>query len=147
MNLLQHCFCFMFWFWPSGMWDLISLLLWLLFKSISCAQLFVTPQTAACKAPLSSTISQSLLKFMPVESVILSNYLILWYPLLLLPLVFPSIIAPRPGIRHILLALESKILATGSPGQSWLSHFKWSHIAVCVLIAQMLCAPWSIHSD
>ena len=70
---------------------LISLLLWLFFKSISCAQLFVTPQTVACKAPLSSTISQSLLKFMPVESVILSNHLILWYPLLLLPLVFPSI--------------------------------------------------------
>ena len=40
--------------------------------------------------PLSSTVSQSLLKFMSIESVILSNHLILCCPLLL-PSVFPSI--------------------------------------------------------
>ena len=50
-----------------------------------------TPWTAACQAPLSSTISQSLLKFISIESVILSNHLILCQPLLLLPSVFPSI--------------------------------------------------------
>ena len=50
-----------------------------------------TPWTAACQAPLSSTISQSLLKFISIESVILSNHLILCHPLLLLPSVFPSI--------------------------------------------------------
>ena len=47
--------------------------------------------TAACQAPLSSTISQSLLKFMSLESVMLSNHLILCRPLLLLPSIFPSI--------------------------------------------------------
>ena len=42
-------------------------------------------------APLSSTISQSLLKFMSTESVIPPNHLILCHPLLLLPSFFPSI--------------------------------------------------------
>ena len=58
---------------------------------LSCVQLFVIPWTVAHKTPLSSTISWSLLKFMSVESVILSNHLILCRPLLLLPSVFPSI--------------------------------------------------------
>ena len=40
-------------------------------QSLSCAQLFVTPWTAACQASLSITISQSLLKLMSVASVIL----------------------------------------------------------------------------
>ena len=50
-----------------------------------------TPWTAACQAPLSSTVSQSLLKFISIESVILSNHLIFCHLLLLLPSVFPSI--------------------------------------------------------
>ena len=41
-----------------------------------------TPWTAAHQAPLFFTISQSLLKFMSVESVMLSNHLILCRPLL-----------------------------------------------------------------
>ena len=49
------------------------------------------PWTAAHQAPLSSTISQSLLKFMSIESVTLSNHLFLCCPLLLLPSIFPSI--------------------------------------------------------
>ena len=39
----------------------------------------------------SFTISQSLLKLMSIESVMLSNHLILCHPLLLLPSIFPSI--------------------------------------------------------
>jgi len=54
-----------------------------------CVWLFVTPWTAACQAPLSFTISLSLLKFMSVESVMPFNHLFLCRPLL--PLVFPSI--------------------------------------------------------
>ena len=51
------------------------------------------PMTAACQAPLSFTISQSLLRCMFIESVndYLSNHLILCCPLLLLPSSFPSI--------------------------------------------------------
>ena len=48
----------------------------------------VTLWTAACQPPLPS---QSLLKFMSIELVMLSNHLILCCPLLLLPLILPSI--------------------------------------------------------
>ena len=44
-----------------------------------------------CQASLSFTISWSLLKLVSTESVMLSNYLILCCPLLLLPSIFPSI--------------------------------------------------------
>ena len=60
-------------------------------QSLSCVQLSATPWTAAHQAPLSFSISQSLLKFMSVELVMLSNHLILCWPLLLLPSIFPSI--------------------------------------------------------
>ena len=51
----------------------------------------VTPWTAACQASLSITNSWSLLKLMSIESVMPFNHLILCYPLLLLPSIFPSI--------------------------------------------------------
>ena len=51
----------------------------------------MTPCATACQASLSWTISQSLLKLMSLESVVSSNHLILCYPLLLLPSMFPSI--------------------------------------------------------
>ena len=46
---------------------------------------------AAHQAPLSITDSQSLLKLMSIELVMLSNHLALCRPLLLLPSIFPSI--------------------------------------------------------
>ena len=49
------------------------------------------PWTAACWALLSITNSQSLIQFLSLESVMPSNHLILCPPLLLLPLIFPSI--------------------------------------------------------
>ena len=42
-------------------------------------------------APLSSLVSQGLFKFMSIELVMLSNYLILCHPLLLLSSIFPII--------------------------------------------------------
>ena len=50
-----------------------------------------TPWTAAQQASLSITNSQSLSKLMSIESVMLSNHLILYYPLLLLPSIIPRI--------------------------------------------------------
>ena len=47
--------------------------------------------TAAHRASLSITNSQSLLKLMSIESVRPSNHLILCHPLFFLPLIFPSI--------------------------------------------------------
>ena len=60
-------------------------------SSLSRVQLFVTPWATACQVSLSITNSQSLLKFMSIESVMPSNHLILCHPLLLLPSIFPSI--------------------------------------------------------
>ena len=57
---------------------------------LSHVPLFDTPWTAARQAFLSSTISQSLLKLISIESVMPSNHLILCCPLLL-PSIFPSI--------------------------------------------------------
>ena len=49
------------------------------------------PCTAAHQASLSITSSRSLLKLMSIETVMPSNHLILYCPLLLLPSIFPSI--------------------------------------------------------
>ena len=58
---------------------------------LGCAQLFVTPWTAACQASLSIINSQNLPKPKSIESVMPSNHLILCHPLFLLPSIFPSI--------------------------------------------------------
>ena len=62
-------------------------------QSLSRVRPFATPWTAAHQASLSVTISQSLLKFMSIDSVMVmpSNHLILCRPLLLLPSIFPTI--------------------------------------------------------
>ena len=52
-------------------------LLLIIIQLLRCVQFFMTTWTAACQASLSFTISWSLLKFMPIESVMLSNHLIL----------------------------------------------------------------------
>ena len=58
---------------------------------LSHVWLFATPWAAARQAPLSFTISQSLLKLRYIESMMPSSDLISCYPLLLLPSIFPSI--------------------------------------------------------
>ena len=60
-------------------------------QPLSCVQLFVTQWIVACQASLSSTVSWSLLKVTSIESMMLSNPFIFCHPLLLLPLIFPSI--------------------------------------------------------
>ena len=60
-------------------------------RSLSHVRLFATPWTAALRASLSISNSQSLPKLMSMESVMPSNHLILCHPLLLLPSIFPTI--------------------------------------------------------
>ena len=55
---------------------------------LSRDRLFVTPWTAAHQAPLSFTVSQSLLKLVSTESVISFKHLILCHLLLFLPSIF-----------------------------------------------------------
>ena len=59
--------------------------------SVTCVPLFATPWTAPHQAFLSLTISRSLLKLIPIGSMMPSNHLILYQPLLLLPSIFPNI--------------------------------------------------------
>ena len=59
--------------------------------SVAQSCLFATPWTAACQASLSSTISQNLLKYMSIKSVMLPSHFILCCLHLLLPSFFPSI--------------------------------------------------------
>ena len=60
-------------------------------QSLSHVWFTATPWIAACQASLSITNSLSLLKLMPIESVMPSSQLILCRPLLLLPPIPPCI--------------------------------------------------------
>ena len=60
-------------------------------QSLSHVQLFVTLRSAARQTSLPITNSQSFFKLMSIESVIPSNHLILCYPCLLFPVIFPNI--------------------------------------------------------
>ena len=65
-----------------------------LFSSVqllSRVRLFAAPWTAAHQASLSITNSRTLPKLKSIESVMPSNHLILYCPLLLQPSIFPSI--------------------------------------------------------
>ena len=60
------------------------------------------PHGSQHQASLSITNSQSSLKLMTIESVMPSNHLILCYPLLLLPSIFPSIrVFSNESVLHI----------------------------------------------
>ena len=63
----------------------------LFFRPLSLVQHFATPWTSPRQAPLSCFISQSLLKFMSIELVILSNHLIFCCLLLYSSSILPSI--------------------------------------------------------
>ena len=62
---------------------------WFVVQSLICVRLFATP--CSTSASVSFTVYWSLLKLMSIESMMLSNHLILCHPLLLLPSVFPNI--------------------------------------------------------
>ena len=59
-------------------------------QSLSHVRPWATPWTAAFQTPLSSTVSQSLLRLMSIESVTLSNHLILCCPFSSCPQSFPA---------------------------------------------------------
>ena len=73
----------------SKLYPLVLTLILLLLFSHSVMSDSLQPH--ARQASLSITNSQSLLKFMSIDSVIPGNYLILCHPLLLPPSIFPSI--------------------------------------------------------
>ena len=125
-----------------------ALLLWqalwspLVFQALSHVRLFATTWTKACQAPLSSTISWSLLRFMSIEWEMPSNHLILCHPLLLLPSTFLSLVSfpknrffPSSGQSigasaslSPLTNRESEVLQVSSDGpgfQKWVFKQNW----------------------
>ena len=71
-------------------------------QSFSGIQLFATPWNAAHQASLFITNSPRLLKLMSIESVMPSNHLFLYCPLLLLASIFPSIrVFSNESVLHI----------------------------------------------
>ena len=79
MSILLYCFC------HSGA-------SWCRSRCCCCSVTQLCPTLCDpmdCQASLSFTISQSLLKLIPIELAMTSNHLILCYPLLLLSLPFP----------------------------------------------------------
>ena len=98
-----------------------------------------------CQASLSFTISQSLLKCMPIESVMPFNHLILCRPLPLLPSIFPmyqsepraaclkqkSLEKRASGRTHILLFNNCWMLNMG--------YWEWEMAGVSVLDTPIFC--------
>ena len=71
-------------------------------QSLSRVRLFATPWTTAHQASLSITNSRSPPKPMSMESVMIFNCLVFCHPLLLLPLIFPSIkVFSNESVLHI----------------------------------------------
>ena len=94
-------------------------------QSLSRVWLFATPWTAACQPSLSITNFQSLLKLMSIELVMTSNHLILCYPLLLPPSVFPSIrVFSNESVLHIDKVLEFQLSISPSNEYSGLISFR-----------------------
>ena len=82
--------------------------------------IFATPVTAACQASLFITNSQSLLKLVSIKSVMSSNHLILYYPLLLPPSNFPSIrVFSNESVLHIRWPKYSNFSFSISPSNEY----------------------------
>ena len=96
-------------------------------QSLNCVQFFATPWTTAHQPPLSSAISWSLLKFLSIELVMLSNHLIFCHPLL-----FPSI---RVFSKDLALCIRwpkywsfSKIFRKSVFGRKWFRIYNQGYI-------------------
>ena len=107
-------------------------------QSLSHVRLFATPWTAACQTFLSITNSRNLLKLMSIQSVMPSNHLILFCPLLFLSSLFPSI---RVFSNESVLPIRwppCKMLCIMRPGRDHL----WIVSSYNGLWAIRLCSNW-----
>ena len=116
----------------------------------SHVQLFVIPQPAASQSSLSITNSRSLLKLMSIKSVMLSNHLIYYHPLLHLPSISPSIrVFSTESVLHIrwpsirasaffMVQLSHPYMTTGQTIALTIQTFV-SKVCLCFLIC---CPGW-----
>ena len=104
----------------------------------------VTPQTAACQASLSFTISQSLFKLTSIESVMPSSHLILCRTLLLLLSIFPSIrVFSSESVLHISWLKCQSFSISSSNEYSGLISFRMHWLGLLVLSDLTLCRKYS----
>ena len=95
---------------------------------------FATSWIAAWEASLSSTVSWSLLKLIFIESMMPSNHLILCFPLLILPSIFPALGAflmswPfASGGQSIAASASVQLLSWGI--LVWIKAGTWTSIAL-----------------
>ena len=111
-------------------------------QSLSCVLLFVTPGTAAHQASLSIAKSCSLLKLMSIESVMSSNHLIPYYPLLLPPSIFQSIrVFSNESVLHIRWPKYCSFSFNISPfnGYSGLISFRMDWLDLHYIILYKIC--------
>ena len=102
-------------------------------QSLSRVQFPVTLWAAACQASLSFTISKSLLKLMSTQSVMLSNHLIPWLPLLMLLSVFPSI---RVFFHELVLRISWPDIGASALASILPVNIQdWSHLGLIGLIS------------
>ena len=75
------------------------------------------PHWLQSQAPLPFTISLSLLKLMSTEPILLSNHLNIFYPLLFLPSIFPSV---NIFSNELALCLGAKVLELQRQSFQWI---------------------------
>ena len=115
-------------------------------RSPSHVQLFATPWTAARQASLSLTISQSLPKFMFIAWVMPSSHLILWHPLILLLLIFPSI--RDFSMSHLLASDDQNTGASASASVLPVNIQDWfPFLGLTGLISLLSKGLWGIFSN
>ena len=117
----------------------------------SCyVQLFVTQWAAAHQVPLSSITSQSLLKFMSIESVMLSNHLIVSHSLLIFPQSFPASGSfpmnrlSASGVQSIRASASASVLPMNIQGWFPLGLTDLLSLALCELV-NYKCICLSLH--
>ena len=116
-------------------------------QSRSHVWLFATPWTAAFQASLSITNSQSLLKLMSIESVMPSSHLILYYPLLLLPSIFPRIrLFSNESVLPIRWPKYWSFSFSISPSNEWLISFRMDWLDL-LAVQGTLKSPFQHHSS
>ena len=136
----------MIWWQAQGIWTGQGSVTFFLFSSVtqSYIWLFATPRTVARQASLSITNSWGLIKLMSIESLMPSNHLILSWPLLLLPSIFPSIRAlSNESVLHIRwpkfwsfsfsISTSNEYSGLVSFGMDWLDLFAVKGTLKCLL--------------
>ena len=129
----------------QGMCSIVGLLHHVFVQLLSRVQLFVSPRTTAHQASLSFTISQSLLTLMSIESMMPSNHLVLWHPLLLLPSIFPSIRVSSNEALHIRWPKYWSFSLSISPSNEYSGRISFRLTGLIPLLSKRLSSISSQH--